>query len=90
VKLDFTDAAIAHRVVEIDLNVVAGSTTLVLPRGASVDIDNVEMVAGSAHVRGGVPTSPTGGYERHFVVRGKQRAGSLTVRHQRRFWRWRW
>ncbi|HKT00015.1 MAG TPA: DUF1707 domain-containing protein [Rugosimonospora sp.] len=90
VKLDFTEALIAHRVVEIDLNVSAGSTTLVVPPGASVDIDSVEMVAGSARVRGGVPNSPMAGPELHFVVRGKQRAGSLTVRYQRHFWRWRW
>jgi hypothetical protein len=89
VKLDFTEALIAHRVVEIELNVSAGSTTLVVPRGASVDIDNVEMIAGSARVRG-VPTSPMAGPGLHFVVRGKQRAGSLVVRYQRHFWRWRW
>ncbi len=89
VKLDFTEALIAHPVVEIELNVFAGSTTLVLPPGASVDIDNVEMIAGSARVRR-VPTSAVAGAERHFVVRGRQRAGSLTVRYQRRFLRWRW
>jgi hypothetical protein len=90
VKLDFTDALIAHRVVDIDLNVTAGSTTIVVPRGASVDIDNVEMVAGSARVRGGVPNTAFPGHEQHFVVHGKQRAGSLVVRYQRRFLRWRW
>lgn len=89
VKLDFTDALIAHDRVEIELNVFAGSTTLVLPPGASVDVDSVELIAGSSHVRG-VPTTPAGGSERHFVVRGKQRAGGLVVRYQRRFWRWRW
>jgi hypothetical protein len=89
VKLDFTEALIAHPVVEIDLNVTAGSTWLVLPRGASVDIDDVEMIAGSARVRG-VPTSQNPGFQTHFVVRGKQRAGSLVVRYQRHFLRWRW
>jgi hypothetical protein len=89
VKLDFTEALIAHHLVEIELNVSAGSTVLVLPPGASVDIDSVEMVAGNAHVRG-VPTTPIPGSERHFVVRGKQRAGGLVVRYQRQFWRWRW
>ncbi|WP_248963547.1 DUF1707 SHOCT-like domain-containing protein [Sphaerisporangium perillae] len=89
VKLDFTDALIAHRVVEIELDVYAGSTTLVLPRGASVNIDDVELVAGSSSVRN-VPTSPFPEQGLHFVVRGKQRAGRLLVRHQRRFGRWRW
>jgi hypothetical protein len=89
VKLDFTDAVIAHPVVEIALDVHAGSTTLVIPRGASVDIDSVEMIAGSSRVRG-VPSAPTAGHGPHFVVRGQQRAGRLVVRHQRRLWRWRW
>jgi hypothetical protein len=89
VKLDFTEAVIAHPVVEIELSVHAGSTTLVLPPGASVDIDNVEMIAGSARVRG-VPATPIAGSEVHFVVRGRQWAGGLVVRYQRRFWRWRW
>ncbi|MEU4231882.1 DUF1707 domain-containing protein [Nonomuraea sp. NPDC026600] len=89
VKLDFTDAVMAHQVVEIELDVWAGSTTLILPPGASVDIDNVELIASPSKVRD-VPSSPIPGYGRHFVVRGKQRAGRLLVRHQHRFWRWRW
>jgi len=89
VILDFTDAVIAHRVVEIDLNVYAGSTTLIVPPGASVDVDSVELIAGQTRVRG-VPNVPFAGPELHFVVRGKQRAGSLIVRQQRHFWRWRW
>lgn len=89
VKLDFTEALIAHPVVEIELNVSAGSTTLVVPRDASVDVDDVELIAGSARVRG-VPTTQVAGTTHHFVVRGAQRAGSLVVRYQRRFWRWRW
>ena len=89
VKLDFVDALIGHPVVEIVLDVYAGSTTLVLPAGATVDIDGVRMYAGSAKVRR-VPqvADPAGGP--HFVVTGEQKAGGLVVRHQRRFLRWRW
>ncbi|GGK65268.1 hypothetical protein Sme01_24560 [Sphaerisporangium melleum] len=89
VKLDFTDTRIPHRVVEIDLDVTAGSTVLVLPRGATVDVEDVEMIAGSAKVRK-VTTSPIPGDGLHFVVRGKQRFGSLVVRTQRRLGPWRW
>ncbi|MDH2428146.1 DUF1707 domain-containing protein [Sphaerisporangium sp. TRM90804] len=89
VKLDFTDALISDRVVEIDLDVFLGSTRLVLPPGASVDIDDVEFVAGSPHVRR-VPTSPIPGPGLHFKVRGKQRGGSLVVRYRRRFGKWKW
>jgi hypothetical protein len=88
VKLDFTNAVIAHQVVEIELNVYAGTTTLVLPHGASADIDNVELIAGSSSTKG-VPASSLGASQ-HFVVFGKQRAGRLIVRYQRRFLRWRW
>jgi hypothetical protein len=89
VKLDLTDAVIGHPVIEIAIEVYAGSTTLVLPRGASVDIEQVELVASSAKVKK-VPTSTEPIGEPHVVVTGKQWAGSVTVRHQRRFLHWRW
>lgn len=89
VKLDFTQAVIASSVVEIDLNVTGGSTTLVLPPGASVDADDVVLTAGGLHVRG-FPSDPAAGSGPHFVVTGSQRAGSLTVRTQRALWGWRW
>lgn len=88
VKLDLTTAVVSHPMIEIALEVYAGSTTVVLPRGASVDIDQVQLVASSAKVR--VPTIPVPGGGPHVVLTGKQRAGGLRVRHQRRFWRWRW
>ncbi|GAA4677165.1 DUF1707 SHOCT-like domain-containing protein [Phytohabitans rumicis] len=86
VKLDFTDAVISHPVVEISLDVVAGSTVLVMPPGASVDATDVQTVAGSVKHRG----VPEAGGSPHFVVTGRQSMGSLVVRHQYRFWRWRW
>lgn len=89
VKLDFTEAVIASPVVDIQLNVVAGSTVLVVPDGASVDADDVEMIAGSLRIRS-LPTVPDATAGPHFRVTGIQKAGSLTVRRQRRFWRWRW
>lgn len=89
VKLDFTDAMIGHPVVQVVLDVYAGGTTLVLPPGATVDVDGVQMYAGGVTVRK-VPqvADPTGGP--HFVVTGSQKAGGLTVRHRRRFLRWTW
>jgi Domain of unknown function (DUF1707) len=87
VKLDFTGTVVAYPVVEIDIGVYFGSTVLVLPADASADIDGVELVASPAKMRR-VSASP--GLGTHFVVRGRQVAGRLVVRHQRRFWRWRW
>jgi hypothetical protein len=46
-------------------------------------------MAGSVKVRK-VPQSPQPGTELHFVVHGRERAGSVIVRYQRRFWRWTW
>ncbi len=89
VKLDFTDAIISHRVVEIELDVWAGSTTLILPAGSSVDLDGVELIASQSAVRG-ITTSPFPGEGLHFVVRGHQRAGRLVVRSQRHLGRMRW
>jgi hypothetical protein len=89
VKLDLTEAIIAHPVIEIAIDCYAGSTTLVLPPGASVDVERVELIAGSAKVRKVLrSTEPIG--EPHVVITGKQWAGSVTVRHQYNFWGWRW
>jgi hypothetical protein len=88
-KLDFTEAAIAFPEIDIVLDVWAGSTILVLPEGASVDADAVEMAAGSLTVRR-MPTTPDRATGPHFVVSGNSRAGSVVIRPLRRFWRWRW
>ncbi|HZN20679.1 MAG TPA: DUF1707 domain-containing protein [Micromonosporaceae bacterium] len=90
VTLDFTEAVLAHRVVHIELDCHRGSTTLVLPPGATVTTDEVEMVRSSVSVRKVPVADLPGATGVHFVVRGKQKSSSLLVRHQRRFWRWRW
>lgn len=90
VKLDFTEAVIGHPVVEVVLDVWAGGTTLVLPPGATVDVDGVEMYAGGLKVHKKVPQAPAGAGGPHFVVTGSQKAGGLTIRGPRRFLRWRW
>jgi hypothetical protein len=87
VKLDFTAAAIMFPVVEIELDVMAGETVLVVPEGASVDADDVKTFAGSVKVRRSVARH---GGNPHFVVTGRTGAGSFTARRQYRFWRWRW
>ena len=89
VKLDFTEATIVHPVTEIEVDSWAGTTKLVLPPGATVDVEGIELMAGSVRVRN-VPQSPYAGTSLHFVVRGRDRAGTVVVRYQRRFWRWTW
>jgi len=88
-KLNFADAVIGHQVVEVELDVVASSTELVLPAGATADIDDIEQIASSAksHVPAAYDAYPSGF---RFRVTGRMRASSLKVRYERRFWRWRW
>ncbi len=89
VKLDFADATIGCPVVDVDLDVSFGSTLLILPPGASVDADGVEVTGGKVRMRG-VESQPTPGSGPHLVVTGAQRFGSLVIRRQYRLWRWRW
>ncbi|NJC68886.1 DUF1707 domain-containing protein [Planosporangium thailandense] len=89
VRLDFAEAVIQHPVVEIDVQVHAGNVKLILPHGATADIDGVQVLAGDAKLK--VPA----GYDvpdrgPHFVVTGSLKAGNLKVRYRRRFWRWSW
>jgi hypothetical protein len=89
VKLDMRQAVFDEPVVEIELAVLAASTTIVLPPGATADIDDVTAIAGSA--KSAVPpASGPGSTGPHILVRGNTSAGSLLVRYERRFLRWRW
>lgn len=74
--LDFTDAQIEHDVVDIELDVTAGSVKLLLPQHATVDVDALELAAGKLENK--VPGNATG--QPHFVLRGMVRAGSVTVK----------
>ncbi|SEL83855.1 DUF1707 SHOCT-like domain-containing protein [Rhodococcus maanshanensis] len=78
VTLDFTEAIMTSQVVEIVVSDYFGSISIVVPPEATVDLNAVETVAGSAtnKVRTGPPIGPL-----HVVVRGKVRFGSLTAKH---------
>ncbi|MBF9134680.1 DUF1707 and DUF2154 domain-containing protein [Plantactinospora sp. S1510] len=89
VKLDLRHAVVSHRMVEIVLATQAGSTTIVLPPGATANIDGVSTSAGTTTIR--VPAMPEpGSTTPHIVITGSTAAGTLVVRYERRFWRWRW
>ncbi|CCH35701.1 DUF1707 domain-containing protein [Actinosynnema sp. NPDC047251] len=78
--LDFREATIAHAVVDIELDVMAGSVKLVLPEGASVDADGVQLAAGSLKDKvGGAGGRP------HFVLRGNVTGGSLEIKTKGRW-----
>jgi hypothetical protein len=82
VVLDFVDADNPHPVVEIDLELGAGSAKLIVPDEATANVDGVVAAMGS--VKSKVPSMPRAGAP-HFVVTGRASMGSVTVR--RRF-RW--
>jgi DUF1707 SHOCT-like domain len=84
IRLDFTEAVIASPTVDVSLDVRSSAVTLVLPRGASATLHQVELSSSTAKSR--VPDS--GGL--HVTVHGQLQSSALKVRHQRRFLRWRW
>ena len=89
VKLDFTDAVFVGSVVDIRLESRASSIELIVPRGATADIESIAPHSSSLQQR--VPSTydaPGGGVS--FRISGEVRSSSVRVRHQRRFWRWRW
>ncbi|MFD0583487.1 DUF1707 SHOCT-like domain-containing protein [Dactylosporangium darangshiense] len=89
VKLDFTEAVFTTQLVQIQLEARSSSIDLVLPRGATADIDSIAPHASS--LRQKVPAAyDTGAQGITFKINGEVRSSSVRVRYQRRFWRWRW
>jgi hypothetical protein len=76
--LDFTSAAVAGPVVYIDIDDYFSSTELVLPDGATADLNGIANVGSSTSVK--VATSPPS-RRLHVVVAGKVRFGSVSARH---------
>ena len=76
--LDFTSAVLHSPVVHIDIDDYFSSTELVLPDGATADLNGVANVGSSTTVK--VNTSPPS-RRLHVVVTGRVRFGSVTARH---------
>ncbi|MQA25774.1 MAG: DUF1707 domain-containing protein [Micromonosporaceae bacterium] len=90
VKLDLTQALLAHPELEVDLTLRSGSVKIVLPPGATADVDDVDDVeVRSGEVKSRAPSIPEPA-SFHVRVAGSVRSGSVKLRYQRRFWRWRW
>ena len=80
VILDFCDTAVPP-VVDVALELGAGSARLLLPDGATADVDG--MVSGMGTVRSKVASTPVPGRP-HFRVHGRSAMGSVTVRYRYR------
>ncbi len=85
VVLDFCDAENPHPVVEVELELGAGSARLLVPDDATANID--DLVAGMGSVRSTVPSVPQPGRP-HFVVHGRTAMGSVRVRRRFRLGRY--
>jgi Domain of unknown function (DUF1707) len=85
VLLDFCDADNPNPVVEVELEMGAGSAKLLVPDDATVNVDN--LVPGMGSVRSAVPSAPQPGHP-HFVVHGRTAMGSVRVRRRRRLGRY--
>lgn len=83
-KLDFNEAAMGHREIDIEVDGKNSSITLVLPRG-SFAYDNVNMRTSSLTNR--VPfTGEHSGVR--FNIQGEIKGSSMTIRHRRKFLWW--
>lgn len=78
VRLDLSEAVIAHDVVAIELTVDSASARIVLPRGSSANVN---------HLQGGTVRSkvPDAGGTPHFRISGRSRTGTVRIRYPRRF-----
>lgn len=78
-ELDLSRAIIEHRVIEIDLQLRYGSVRIVLPAGATVDLDGVATDWGRTTYRPPRRSAPT---QVHVQLTGRLGYGSLKVRHR--------
>ncbi|QNE22243.1 DUF1707 domain-containing protein [Kribbella qitaiheensis] len=87
VRLDFTDAVVRWREIQVDARIKHSSVVMIVPPGWSINIDEVDMVHGTASNKAGTPAP--GGVR--LRVTGEARHGSIVVRHARkRRWWWPW
>ncbi|HVX46502.1 MAG TPA: DUF1707 domain-containing protein [Mycobacteriales bacterium] len=78
VRLDLSEARIAHDVVAIELTIGSASVHVTLPRGASADINRIS----GGSVRSKIPDA---GGSPHFRISGRSGTGTIRVRYPRRF-----
>ncbi len=86
IVLDFCDTVIRHPVVDVEVDVGAGTVRLLLPDDATADIDDV--ASGMGTVKSNVPSRPRAGVP-HFVVHGRTGMGTVVVRRRYQLGGWR-
>jgi Domain of unknown function (DUF1707) len=87
IKLDFTEAAIGHRSIDIDAQVRSGSLTIITRPGIAVDTDDVAIGSGNVKVR--APWGAQVPVRLQINVSGRVGSGHIVARPPRRsFWDW--
>jgi hypothetical protein len=87
VKLDFTQAVISHRSVQIEAEVSSGNLTIITKPGIAVDTD--DMVVRSGNVRVKAPWGQQVPVTLQISMSGRVRSGNISARPPRRtFWQW--
>jgi hypothetical protein len=87
IKLDFTEAAIAHQSIDIDAQVRSGSLTIITRPGIAVDTDEVAIGSGNVNVR--APWGAQVPVRLQINVSGRVGSGHIVARPPRRsFWDW--
>jgi hypothetical protein len=81
VILDFCDTTIPHAVVDVEIDLGAGSAKLLVPDDATANVDDVAANMGT--VKSSVPSVRRPGVP-HFVVHGRAGMGSVTIRRRYR------
>jgi len=81
VVLDFCETPLPHPVIDIEVDLGAGSAKLLVPDDATANVDDV--VASMGTVKSSVPSVRRPGAP-HFVVHGRAGMGSVTVRRRYR------
>jgi hypothetical protein len=81
IHLDLTEARTLPRRIDVDVSTGMGSITLVLPEGASADVDGVKTSWGTVKTK--VPHTPSGSGP-HLTVTGSAGMGTLTIRKARK------
>jgi hypothetical protein len=79
IVLDFCDTVIHHAVVDVEVDVGAGTVRLLLPDDATANVD--EVTSGMGTVKSRVPSRPRDGVP-HFVVHGHTGMGTVVVRRR--------
>src|SRR5215813_5287189 len=87
IKLDFTEAAIAHRTIDIDADVRSGNLTIITKPGIAVDTDDVAIGSGAVTVK--APWAHQVPVTLQISVSGRVGSGNIVARPPRRsFWDW--